>query len=60
MVMKVQHKNSQEVFNLSEPKYCKFFGVYGILIMTIRKEIYFVVGSDTNDLHNITDEFEEV
>jgi hypothetical protein len=56
--MRVMHKNSKEIFNLDEPKYCKFFGMYGMLIMTIRKEIYFIVGADTDDLHNITDEFE--
>lgn len=58
MVMKVKHKNSLEVFDLNEPRYCKFFGMYGILIMTIRKDIYFIVGASTDDLHNITDEFE--
>lgn len=39
--MKVQHKNSQEIFDLTEPRYTKFNGMYGYLTMT-KEEIFFI------------------
>lgn len=58
--MKVKHKNSQEVFDLSEIVYTKFFGTYGDLVMLISKKIYFIpFHRDNNDtLYDMTNDFE--
>jgi hypothetical protein len=57
--MKVIHKNSKEVFDLSDIRYTKFYGLYGYLVLTINKEIYFMVNSeDKIDFCVMTDEFE--
>ena len=58
--MKAQHKNSQEVFDLSEIVYTKFFGMYGDLVMLISKKIYFIpFDRDNNDtFYDMTNDFE--
>ena len=56
--MKVQHKNSQEVFDLDYVVYTKFFGMYGYLFITPLKEVVFIVSVDNKNMYNMTDEFE--
>ena len=39
--MKAQHTKSQEIFDLTEPRYTKFNGVYGYLVMG-GEDVFFI------------------
>jgi hypothetical protein len=57
--MIVQHKNSREYFDLSTLCYTKLFGMYGLLVMLVNQEIYFIAQSEGLDCnYEITEEFE--
>ncbi len=55
--MKVQHKNSGEILDLSYPVYYKHNSVYGLLIMTIKEEIFFIEDAENDDFTDVTNEF---
>ena len=57
--MKVQHKNSKEIFDISSPKYTKLFGSYGYLVMGLNS-VFFIIDSDENldNSMEVTDDFE--
>jgi hypothetical protein len=59
--MIVQHKCSEEIFDLSEPNYGKHWNsIYGQLIMTIKKEILFFYQVDDatgTEFEDLTGEF---
>ena len=57
MVMKVKHKNSQEVFILDEPTYSKFH-LYVYLVGMGSKVFFITSFEDILDYIDITDEFE--
>ncbi len=56
--MKVQHKCSLEIFDLSEPTYTKFSSVYGYLVMG-GENVFFIY--DCNEelfKDEVTEEFD--
>lgn len=57
MVMKVKHKNSQEVFVLDKPTYSKFH-LYGYLVGMNGKVFFIYNNNDLLDYYEVTDEFE--
>jgi hypothetical protein len=54
--MKVQHKNSLEVFELTEPIYTKHY-LYGYLVGMCGKMFFITSVEDTLDCIDITDDF---
>lgn len=60
--MKVKHKCSGEIFDLSEPNYGKHWNsIYGQLVMTIKKDVLFfyqVDGAIGTEYEDLTDDFE--
>jgi len=54
--MKVQHKNSLEIFDLSEPKYTKF-SEYGYLVNTNEKVFFITFHYDELFSDDVTDDF---
>lgn len=56
MVMKVQHKNSKEVFLLDKPIYCKF-DLYGYLVGIGGKVFFITSFEDRLEYDEVTDEF---
>lgn len=55
--MKVIHKNSKEEFDLSNPRYYKYHGVYGLLVMG-GSDVFFITDASDNDYVCVTDDFE--
>jgi hypothetical protein len=53
----VKHKNSQEVFNLKEPLYYKWFR-YGYLVVMNNRVFFITSFNDELEFEDITDEFE--
>jgi len=57
--MNVIHKNSREEFDLSYPNYYKYYSIYGYLVMTIARKIFFIDDLDSvYGYTDITDDFE--
>lgn len=56
--MKVQHKNSQEIFDLAEPKYTKFNDVYGYLVMGGENVFFIYSRNDESFKSKVTRQFE--
>jgi hypothetical protein len=54
--MKVQHKNSLEVFELTEPIYTKYY-LYGYLVGMCGKIFFITSVEDNLDCIDITDDF---
>lgn len=55
--MKVQHKCSLEVFDLSEPKYTKFSSVYGYLAMGGENVFFIYISNDDLFRDTVTEQF---
>lgn len=56
--MKVVHINSREELDLSYPNHYKYYSVYGLLVMSISGDIFFIDDAEQNSYVCITDEFE--
>ena len=56
--MKVQHKNSLEIFDLSEPTYTKFNSVYGYLVMGGEQVFFIYISNDDLFKDNVTEDYE--
>ena len=55
--MKVIHKNSREEFDLFEPRYYKYYSMYGLLVMG-GKDVFFISDASENNYECVTEDFE--
>lgn len=56
--MKVRHKCSLETFNLSEPRYTKFNGMYGYLVISGENVFFIYNWNDELFRDTVTEQFE--
>jgi hypothetical protein len=57
--MKVKHKNSGEIVNLSEPNYGKHYAsMYGFLVLSGSQIWFFYIIDDELHTENLTNEYE--
>jgi len=56
--MKLKRKSNNEVYNLYEPLYLNWNGIYGYLVANNKKVYFFSAFSDSVEMDDVSEEFD--